>query len=116
MVEATTSLVPEVREGELLVIDETWRTTFVASEPKLPAGVYLVSRLAKLAVREVSSVRGRFRRAGGSGYETPQGTGAHRPGRVYDSWPSNLARESATGSSDCRDAQIIVDRRFFEVY
>jgi phage repressor protein C with HTH and peptisase S24 domain len=56
MVEATTSVVPEIHDGELLVIDESWKTTFVGSVPKFPAGIYLVSRQAKLTLREVSSV------------------------------------------------------------
>jgi hypothetical protein len=49
-------VVPEIHEGELLVVDESWMTTFVSSKPKIPAGIYLVSRQAKPAVREVSNV------------------------------------------------------------
>jgi len=56
MVEATSSLVSEIHDGELLVIDESWRTSFVASALKFPTGIYLVSRQAKLTLREVSSV------------------------------------------------------------
>jgi hypothetical protein len=56
IVEATASLVSEVRERDLLVVDESWKTKFVDPTPNIPQGAYLVSQQAKLSVRQVSGV------------------------------------------------------------
>jgi len=55
IVEATVSLVSEIREHDLLVVDQTWMTKFVGSKLEIPAGVYLVSQQARLSVRQVLS-------------------------------------------------------------
>jgi Helix-turn-helix len=54
VVEATESLISEVRKGDFLVVDQAWRTKFMGPTPKLPQGNYLVSQQAKLSVRLVS--------------------------------------------------------------
>ena len=54
--EATESFVSEIADGDFLVVDRTWLTTF-ANKP-IPAGVYLTSRQAKLCVRRVAGVVG----------------------------------------------------------
>jgi hypothetical protein len=53
IVEATVSLVSEIRERDLLVVDQTWMTKFVGSKVEILAGVYLVSQQARLSVRQV---------------------------------------------------------------
>lgn len=58
MVLATESQVPEVHLGDLLVVDKSWHTKFNDPAPKIPAGIYLVSRRAVLSVREVLGVSG----------------------------------------------------------
>jgi hypothetical protein len=58
LVEVTESRVPEVRVRDLVVVDGAWRTKFVDRNPKIPAGVYLVSHQAKLSIRAVSGVSG----------------------------------------------------------
>jgi len=58
VVEATASSVPEIRERDLLVVDQSWMTKFVDSTPDIPAGVYLVSQRARLSVRQVLGVAG----------------------------------------------------------
>jgi len=55
ILEATDSRVPEIRERDLLVMDQSWMTKFVGSKVEIPAGVYLVSQQARLSVRQVLS-------------------------------------------------------------
>jgi len=57
VVEALESQAPEIADGDLLVVDSSWRTKFIGPSPTIPPGNYLVSRQAKLAVRELKSVR-----------------------------------------------------------
>jgi hypothetical protein len=54
----TESFVSEITEGDFLVVDRTWRTTFANKPLSIPAGVYLTSRQAKLCVRRVTAVVG----------------------------------------------------------
>jgi len=56
VVEAIESQAREIAVGDRLVIDSSWRTSFTGPSPTLPAGNYLVSRLAKLSVRAVTGV------------------------------------------------------------
>jgi hypothetical protein len=56
VVEAIDSQAREIAVGDRLVVDSSWRTSFIGPSPTLPAGNYLVSRLAKLSVREVTGV------------------------------------------------------------
>jgi hypothetical protein len=56
VVEALESQAPEIADGDLLVVDSSWRTKFIGPSPTIPSGNYLVSRQAKLAIREVKSV------------------------------------------------------------
>jgi hypothetical protein len=57
VVEAIESQAREIAVGDRLVVDSSWRTKFIGPCPTIPPGNYLVSRQAKLSVREVSSVR-----------------------------------------------------------
>lgn len=56
--EATASLVPEINQQDLLVVDTWWRTKFVDPSPIIPPGIYLISQQAKLFIRQVLSVSG----------------------------------------------------------
>jgi hypothetical protein len=53
ILEATDSHVSEIRDHDLLVVDQTWMTKFVGSKLDIPAGVYLVSQQARLSVRQI---------------------------------------------------------------
>jgi len=56
VVETTESLTSEIRQGDLVVVDQGWRTKLVGSTSKLPEGNYLVSQQARLSVRLVSGI------------------------------------------------------------
>jgi Helix-turn-helix len=58
LIEATGSQVAEISDRELLVVDSFWRTKFADPIPKIAPGIYLVSQLAKLSIREVLGVAG----------------------------------------------------------
>jgi hypothetical protein len=58
VIEALDSQAPEISGGDLLVIDPSWRTKFIGPDPTIPTGNYLVSRQAKLAIRELTNARG----------------------------------------------------------
>jgi hypothetical protein len=58
LVEALGSQAAEIADGDLLVVDPAWRTKFVGPSSTIPPGNYLVSRQAKLSIREVTGVRG----------------------------------------------------------
>jgi hypothetical protein len=58
VVEAAESFTSEVRKGDLVVVDQGWRTKFVGPISKLPEGNYLVSQQAKLSIRLVSGTVG----------------------------------------------------------
>jgi len=53
MLLATESLVPEIRLGDLMVVDTSFRTRFTDSKPTILPGIYLVSLQARLWVREL---------------------------------------------------------------
>ena len=53
MLLATESMVPEIRLGDLMVVDTSFRTRFTDPKPMIAAGIYLVSLQARLSVREV---------------------------------------------------------------
>ena len=55
---ATESFVSEIAEGDFLVVDRSWRTTYDKRPLSFPAGVYLTSRQAKLCVRRVAGAVG----------------------------------------------------------
>jgi hypothetical protein len=57
VVEAMESQAREIEVGDRLVVDSSWRTRFIGPSPTLPTGNYLISRLAKLSVREITGVR-----------------------------------------------------------
>jgi hypothetical protein len=56
VVEALESRVPEFADGDLLVVDSSWQTKFIEPRPTIPPGNYLVSRKAKLSVRQAVGV------------------------------------------------------------
>jgi phage repressor protein C with HTH and peptisase S24 domain len=58
VVEALGSRAPEIVDGDLLVVDSSWRTRFVGTSATVTPGNYLVSRQAKLSIREVIGVHG----------------------------------------------------------
>lgn len=60
MVLASESLVPEIKLGDLIVVDTSWRTRFNDPTPEIPPGIYLVSLQARLSVREVLGVSASF--------------------------------------------------------
>lgn len=53
VVKAVQSFAPEIRDDDLLVVDSSWHTRFVDPMPTFPPGNYLISRQAKLSVRQV---------------------------------------------------------------
>jgi hypothetical protein len=56
VVEAFESLAPEIRDGDLLVIDSSWQTRFIDPVPTITPGNYLISRKAKLSARQAIGV------------------------------------------------------------
>jgi hypothetical protein len=52
IVEALESVVSEIRARDLVVIDSSWRTNFNDPTPHIPPGYYLISRQAKLSIRQ----------------------------------------------------------------
>lgn len=56
VVEGVASLAPEIKNGDFLVIDSSWRSSFTEPTPTIPPGNYLISREAKLSVREAIGV------------------------------------------------------------
>jgi hypothetical protein len=56
VVEALESRAPEIADGDLLVVDSSWHTRFIDPSPTIPPGNYLVSRRAKLSIREATGV------------------------------------------------------------
>lgn len=56
VVETLESQAPQIADRDLLVVDSSWRPSLVDPNPKILAGNYLVSRQAKLSVREVVGV------------------------------------------------------------
>lgn len=56
VVEAIESQAPEIADGDLLVVDSSWHTKFIDPSPTIPPGNYLVSRQAKLSIREAIGV------------------------------------------------------------
>jgi len=56
VVEAIESQAPEIADGYLLVVDSSWHTKFIDPSPTIPPGNYLVSRQAKLSIREAIGV------------------------------------------------------------
>jgi hypothetical protein len=56
VVEAVASLAPEIRDTDLLVVDSSWHTRFIDPTPSIQAGIYLISREAKLSVRQAIGV------------------------------------------------------------
>jgi hypothetical protein len=57
VVEAIESRAREIAVGDILVVDSSCHTRFTGPSPEIPPGNYLVSRQAKLSVREVIGVR-----------------------------------------------------------
>jgi Helix-turn-helix len=57
VVEAIRSLAPEIKDGDLLVIDSSWQSRFAEGKATIPSGNYLISRQAKLFVREATASR-----------------------------------------------------------
>jgi len=53
VVEVTESLVPEIQERDLVVVDKSWRTIWSDPTAEIPKGVYLVSQQGKLSIRHV---------------------------------------------------------------
>ncbi len=56
VVEALGSRAPEIADGDLLVVDSSWRTRFIDTSTTIPPGNYLVSRRAKLSIREATGI------------------------------------------------------------
>lgn len=56
VVEALESQAPEIADGDLLVVDSSWHTRFVDPNPTIPPGNYLISRQAKLSIRQAIGV------------------------------------------------------------
>ncbi len=56
VVEALGSRAPEIADGDLLVVDSSWRTRFVDTSTTIPPGNYLVSRQARLSIRQATGV------------------------------------------------------------
>jgi hypothetical protein len=54
VVEALGSRAREIADGDLLVVDSSWHTKFIDPRPTIPPGNYLVSRRAKLSIREAT--------------------------------------------------------------
>jgi transcriptional regulator with XRE-family HTH domain len=52
VVEAMQSFASEIKDGDLLVVDSSWHTRFVDPLTTLPPGNYLISRQAKLSIRQ----------------------------------------------------------------
>jgi hypothetical protein len=56
VVEALESRAPQIADGDLLVVDSSWHTRFLGSSPTILPGNYLISRKAKLSIREATGV------------------------------------------------------------
>ncbi len=56
VVEALESQAPEIADRDLLVVDSSWRPSLVDPNPIILPGNYLVSRQAKLSIRQVTRV------------------------------------------------------------
>ncbi len=54
-IEATQSQTPEIEDGDLIVVDSSWRTNFTDRYAKVPKGIYLISLQAKLSVSLILS-------------------------------------------------------------
>lgn len=55
VVEVTESLVQEIQERDLVVVDQSSRTIWSDPTAEIPKGIYLVSQQAKLSIRRVMS-------------------------------------------------------------
>ncbi len=53
--EVTESLVPEIHDGDMVVVDNAWGSRLTDPSAEIPEGVYLVSQRAKLSIRRILS-------------------------------------------------------------